>query len=122
MSEGSSGETGAAILRLAIIKSRQDPSNFFRSFPESALKTHLYMSGTFYNTSRLNFVLQGEMGVAAAWIISLETQREHRSNYLVRPSASPLQCGSSAFILRRVFVHLLTEKIMSFLIVFPFNI
>ena len=108
------------------MKSRQDPSDFFRSFPESALKTHLYMSGIFYNTSRLNFVLQGEVGVAAAWIISLETQREHRSNYLVRPSASSITMWiisvHSAACFCSFCAYLLTEKIVSFLIVFPFNI
>ena len=84
------------------------------------------MSGTFYNTSRLNFVLQGEMGVAAAWIISLETQREHRSNYLVRPSASSITMRiisvHSAACFCSFCAYLLTEKIVSFLIVFPFNI
>lgn len=84
------------------------------------------MSGIYNNTSKLNFVLQGEMGVAAAWVVSLETQREHRSNYLVRPN-------TSFFTLRIISVHsaacfcsfcayLPAEKIVSSLIVSSFNV
>ena len=61
------------------------------------------------------------MGVAAAWVVSLETQREHRGNYLVRPNTSSLSVHSAACFCS-FCAYLPAEKIVSFLIVSSFNI